>query len=300
MTEWEAVVQVEGMEKVSMNEAVLVGHHRLLGEVIYIDSGAITVQIFDNPVGLSVGDPVVRTRSPLRMEIGPGMLGSLYDGLQRPLQQKKQEGLPCGLQKRVLSREAKWPFKPSASVGDVLTPGSIYGTVMENVVIEHRLLVPPEEASGRVVFIAQEGFYSLDDVMVELEEEGGMRRRLTMLQRWPLNVPRYVHQLMTMKMMNMYLDREGNRPVEMRINQSEPLVTGKRVIDALFPCPLGGSVGLSGAFGSGKTLLLHSICKHSNADIIVFVGTSSSFPSTLMMMQLIIPMVQHVVHEAAI
>uniref|UniRef100_A0A8D0FCE9 H(+)-transporting two-sector ATPase n=1 Tax=Strix occidentalis caurina TaxID=311401 RepID=A0A8D0FCE9_STROC len=201
------------------------------------------------------GDPVLRTGKPLSVELGPGILGSIFDGIQRPLrdiaQLTRSIYIPRGTNVPALPRHLTWDFVPSKDVrvGSHVTGGDIYGTVAENSLIQHKIMVPPR-SRGTITYIAPPGHYSVSDVVLELEFQGSAEQ-LPMLQVWPVR---------------------QTRPVAEKLPANHPLLTGQRVLDALFPCVQGGTTAIPGAFGCGKTVISQSLSKFSNSDVIVYVG----------------------------
>ncbi|XP_062895217.1 V-type proton ATPase catalytic subunit A-like isoform X2 [Mobula hypostoma] len=249
------VVVASNMSGAAMYELVRVGHDELVGEIIRLEGELATVQVYEETSGVSVGDPVLRTGKPLSVELGPGIMGAIFDGIQRPLSDISLETgsiyIPRGINVRALSTEKMWEFTPAQGlrVGSHVTGGDVFGTVVENSLIQHRILVPPP-TRGTVSFIAPPGNYSAKDVVMELEFEG-QKEPLTLVHLWP------VRQV---------------RPAAEKLPSSQPLLTGQRVLDALFPCVLGGTTAIPGAFGCGKTVIAQSLSKFSNSDIIVYVG----------------------------
>ncbi|XP_072106251.1 V-type proton ATPase catalytic subunit A-like isoform X1 [Mobula birostris] len=249
------VVVASNMSGAAMYELVRVGHDELVGEIIRLEGELATVQVYEETSGVSVGDPVLRTGKPLSVELGPGIMGAIFDGIQRPLSDISLETgsiyIPRGINVRALSTEKMWEFTPAHGlrVGSHVTGGDVFGTVVENSLIQHRILVPPP-TRGTVSFIAPPGNYSAKDVVMELEFEG-QKEPLTLVHLWP------VRQV---------------RPAAEKLPSSQPLLTGQRVLDALFPCVLGGTTAIPGAFGCGKTVIAQSLSKFSNSDIIVYVG----------------------------
>ncbi|GAB0201119.1 V-type proton ATPase catalytic subunit A-like [Grus japonensis] len=249
------VVTATRMAGAAMYELVRVGHAELVGEIIRLDGDMATLQVYEETSGVRVGDPVLRTGKPLSVELGPGILGSIFDGIQRPLrdiaQLTRSIYIPRGTNVPALPRHLTWDFVPSKDVrvGSHVTGGDIYGTVAENSLIRHKIMVPPR-SRGTVTYIAPPGNYSVSDVVLELEFQGSAER-LTMLQVWPVR---------------------QTRPVAEKLPANHPLLTGQRVLDALFPCVQGGTTAIPGAFGCGKTVISQSLSKYSNSDIIVYVG----------------------------
>ncbi|XP_071883958.1 V-type proton ATPase catalytic subunit A-like [Anas platyrhynchos] len=249
------VVTATRMAGAAMYELVRVGHAELVGEIIRLEGDMATLQVYEETSGVRVGDPVLRTGQPLSVELGPGILGSIFDGIQRPLkdiaQLTRNIYIPRGVNVPALPRHLTWDFAPSKNirVGSHVTGGDIYGTVTENSLIQHQIMVPPR-SRGTVTHIAPPGHYSVSDVVLELDFEGSVEK-LTMLQVWPVR---------------------QTRPVAEKLTANHPLLTGQRVLDALFPCVQGGTTAIPGAFGCGKTVISQSLSKYSNSDIIVYVG----------------------------
>jgi V-type H+-transporting ATPase subunit A len=249
------VVVAEQMSGSAMYELVRVGPHELVGEIIRLEGDTATIQVYEDTSGLMVGDPVLRTGSPLAVELGPGILDNIFDGIQRPLKVIKDVSgniyIPKGIRINSLDREKKWPFEPSPDikVGDRVTGGDIFGTVRENDLITHRIMLPPK-AMGVVKWIAPRGEYTVIDTLLKVEFEGQIYE-YPMMQIWPVRIP---------------------RPVIEKMTADYPLLTGQRVLDALFPMIQGGTCAIPGAFGCGKTVISQSLSKYSNSDVIVYVG----------------------------
>ncbi|KAI9722989.1 MAG: H(+)-transporting V1 sector ATPase subunit A [Candelaria pacifica] len=239
----------------SSDVQVRVGHDNLVGEVIRIDADKATVQVYEETAGVTVGDPVVRTGKPLSVELGPGLMETIYDGIQRPLKAISSISdsiyIPRGIAAPALNREVKWDFKPAdLKVGDHITGGDIFGSVFENTLLnDHKILLPPR-ARGTITHVAEKGSYTVDEKILEVEFNG-KKSEYSMMHTWPVRVP---------------------RPVTEKLASEEPFIVGQRVLDALFPCVQGGTVAIPGAFGCGKTVISQSVSKFSNSDIIVYVG----------------------------
>jgi V-type H+-transporting ATPase subunit A len=238
-----------------MYELVKVGHDQLVGEVIRIDADRATIQVYEETAGVTVGDPVTRTGKPLSVELGPGLMETIYDGIQRPLRSIAQISdsiyIPRGIDVPSLNREKKWDFKPGdLKVGDHITGGDIFGSVYENSLLDdHKILLPPR-ARGTIKYIAEKGSYHVDEKILEVEFDG-KSSEYSMMHTWPVRVP---------------------RPVADKLPSDSPFIVGQRVLDALFPSVQGGTVCIPGAFGCGKTVISQSVSKFSNSDIIVYVG----------------------------
>jgi V/A-type H+-transporting ATPase subunit A len=246
------VIRARGSRNVSMLELVEVGEEHLIGEVISLQGDTITAQVYEETSGMRPGAPIFGTGLPLSVELGPGLLTSIFDGIQRPLpviEQRSGSFIGRGMRLTPLYRKSKWKFSPSASVGDSLSGGAVLGSVPETESLEHRIMVPPE-VSGRLTWIAKSGEYTLEDAIARMQTADG-EVELTMLQRWPVRQP---------------------RPHAGRLGQSTPLITGQRVLDTFFPVAKGGAAGIPGPFGSGKTVTQHSIAKWADAHVIVYIG----------------------------
>jgi len=249
------VVTAENMSGSAMYELVRVGHSELVGEIIRLEGDMATIQVYEETSGVSVGDPVLRTGKPLSVELGPGIMGSIFDGIQRPLLDicELSQGIyiPKGINIPCLSRSSEWDFKPrdGLRVGSHITGGDIFGIVQENIMITHKVMLPPN-ARGTVTYLAPPGNYTVNDTVLEVEFEG-IKSKYSMLQIWPVRQP---------------------RPVSEKLPANYPLLTGQRVLDALFPCVQGGTTAIPGAFGCGKTVISQSLSKFSNSDVIVYVG----------------------------
>eukprot|EP01110_Echinostelium_bisporum_P008067 TRINITY_DN2971_c0_g1_i1.p1 TRINITY_DN2971_c0_g1~~TRINITY_DN2971_c0_g1_i1.p1 ORF type:complete len:623 (+),score=261.23 TRINITY_DN2971_c0_g1_i1:24-1892(+) len=249
------VVIAEQMSGASVAELVRVGPHQLVGEIIKLEGDTATIQVYEETSGLTGGDPILRTKKPLSVELGPGIMGTIFDGIQRPLdviaQVTNSIYIPRGINTPALDRKKTWEFVPmNFKVGDHITGGDIFGKVFENTLIaNHFIMLPPKEM-GTVVDIAPAGNYTLDDKVITIEFMG-QKKSFTMMQYWPVRTP---------------------RPVIEKMNVDHPLLTGQRVLDALFPCVLGGTCAIPGAFGCGKTVISQSLSKYSNSNAIVYVG----------------------------
>lgn len=248
------VVVAANMTGAAMFELVRVGHSELVGEVIKIDRDKATIQVYEETSGLTVGDPVLRTGKPLSVELGPGICGNIYDGIQRPLKSIQELSnsiyIPRGINTPALDMKLDWEFEPiNFKVGDHVTGGDIYGKVFENSLITHYIMLPPK-ARGTITYISPKGMYNLTQTMLETEFEGE-KTKYTMMQLWPVRTP---------------------RPCTEKLPADYPLLTGQRVLDALFPCVQGGTTAIPGAFGCGKTVISQSLSKYSNSDVIIYVG----------------------------
>jgi V-type H+-transporting ATPase subunit A len=248
------VVVANKMAGSAMYELVRVGYLQLVGEIIRLEGDLATIQVYEETSGLTVGDPVFKTGKPLSIELGPGIMGGIFDGIQRPLQDIAESlqsiYIPRGVDCKSLPRATLWDFKPTnIRVGSPITGGDIFGMVHENSLIKHKIMLNPK-ARGTVVRIAEPGNYHVEDVVLETEFEGVVTKH-SLFQVWP------VRQM---------------RPVAEKLAANHPLLTGQRVLDALFPCVQGGTTAIPGAFGCGKTVISQSLSKFSNCDAIIYVG----------------------------
>jgi len=247
------VVRARGSQNIGMLEVVEVGEDRMIAEIIGLERDIMTIQVYEETSGLRPGAPVYGTGMPLSVELGPGLLQSIFDGIQRPLpvlELRSGTFITRGVKATPLYRKQKWSFTPLAKVGDILEGGYILGSVPESSLIQHRIMVPPDLA-GRLTWMAPPGEYTLDEPIARLETPNGNEVTLTMLQQWPVRRPRPYHH---------------------RLPPTELLVTGQRVLDTFFPLVKGGTAAIPGGFGAGKTVTQHQIAKWSDADIIIYVG----------------------------
>jgi len=245
------LVVAEGMDDVKMYEVVRVGEEGLIGEVIELKEEQASIQVYEETTGLGPGDPVEPSGVPLSVELGPGLIESIYDGIQRPLDQimeKTGSNIERGVEAPGLDREKEWDFNPTVKTGEQVTGGDILGTVKETPIIDHRIMVPPD-IEGTVKKI-HEGQARVEDVVAVIETEDE-DLEINMIQEWPV--------------------REG-RPYASQLSPDIPLVTGQRVIDTFFPVSKGGTACIPGPFGSGKTVVQHQLAKWADADLIVYIG----------------------------
>lgn len=246
------LVVAEGMKDANMFDVVRVSEKRLIGEIIEMHEDRASIQVYEETAGLGPGEPVVSTGAPLSVELGPGLIEQMYDGIQRPLEKMREmvgNNITRGIEVNPLNREKKWEFEPKVKKGDKVTSGDIIGTVQETVVIEHRIMVP-YGIEGTVEEI-YDGKFTVEDTVCKVKKDNGEVVNLTMLQKWPVRV---------------------GRPFKQKLPPDYPLVTGQRVIDTLFPLAKGGVAAVPGPFGSGKTVVQHQLAKWADADIIVYVG----------------------------
>jgi len=245
------LVVARGLQDPKMYDLVKVGTERLMGEIIELRGDRASIQVYEETAGIGPGDEVVSTGEPLSVELGPGLLGSIYDGVQRPLdviRAKHGNYMPKGVEEPGLNREKVWDFTAVEQLGAEVQPGDVLGTVQETSVILHKVMVPPG-ISGRLTGI-NSGSFRVEQPLAVVETAGG-EVEVMMLQRWPVRRPRLVAK---------------------KLAPSEPLITGQRIIDSFFPIAQGGTACVPGPFGSGKTVLQHAIAKWANAEIVVFVG----------------------------
>lgn len=246
------IVAATGMFGAQMYEVVAVGEAGLVGEIVRLSHDQATIQVYEDTGMLKPGAPVVRSGAPLSLALGPGLIGNIYDGVQRSLPGMHALSGPwIGRGEKIppLDMERQWAFQPRAEVGQAVTAGQVLGEVPETALITHRIMVPPG-VGGPLKFLAEAGWYTLRDTIAVVETPTGPRE-LTMVQHWPVRSP---------------------RPIGQRRAVTEPLVTGQRIVDTLFPIGKGGAAAIPGGFGTGKTITQHQLAKWSNADLIVYIG----------------------------
>lgn len=246
------VIKANNMDRYKMREMVTVGEKKLIGEVISIDGDVGTIQVYEETTGLKVGEKVNSTEKPLSVKLGPGIIGNIFDGIQRPLNyiyKKSGSFISEGIGLASIDLNRKWDVSIEVKKGDKLSPGQAFGSVQETPLVKHYLMVPPE-VEGVVEYAVPNGQYSMEEVLVKLND-GKTIHELKMYQEWPVRIP---------------------RPVMNRKPISKPLVTGQRVIDTFFPIAKGGTAAIPGGFGTGKTMTQHQLAKWSDADIIVYIG----------------------------
>ena len=246
------VIRAEGSRNVGMMELVEVGEEHLIGEVIGLNGDMITIQVYEETSGMHPGAPVFGTGLPLSVELGPGLLRSIFDGIQRPLpiiEMRTGSFISRGVHLTPLYRKDRWEFTPLMKEGTVVTGGEIIGTVPETPSIEHRVMIPPD-ISGTVTWVAPAKAYTIVDPIARVKTADG-EKELTMLQRWPIR---------------------RLRPYKTRLDQSIPLITGQRVLDTFFPLGKGGAAAIPGGFGAGKTVTQHSIAKYADAQVVIYIG----------------------------
>lgn len=246
------LVIAEGMEEANMFDVVRVGDQGLIGEIIEMRDGMASIQVYEETAGLGPGVPVVSTGAPLSVELGPGLIETMYDGIQRPLEEMRAmvgANITRGIQVSSLNRTKKWDFVATAKVGEQVEAGDIIGTVQETVLIEQRIMVP-YGISG-VIESIQSGNYTVEEIICVLKTAEGEKKELTLMQKWPV--------------------RKG-RPYKEKLVPNMPLITGQRVIDTMFPIAKGGVAAVPGPFGSGKTVVQHALAKWADAQVVVYIG----------------------------
>ena len=247
-------VKADGMSDAKMYETVEVGEAKLVGEVIRLTGDVAFIQVYESTSGLKPGEPVVGTGNPLSVLLGPGIIGQLYDGIQRPLRElSKKSGsfIGRGITTTPVDMAKKYHFVPSVSVGDEVAAGNVIGMVQETDLIDHSIMVPPDHPGGRIASVVPEGDYDLETELVALESSDDSPPPLKMYHRWPVRKP---------------------RPYKDRYDPTVPLLTGQRVIDTFFPIAKGGTGSIPGAFGTGKTVTLHQIAKWADSQVVVYIG----------------------------
>lgn len=247
------VVTIKGKTDLKMMEMVYVGRDSLVGEVIRINNDCTTIQVYEDTVGLHPGEEVISTSYPMSVTLGPGLLGNIYDGIQKPLTAIAEEAgvfLTKGVSTPAIDINREWDTEILIKQGDTVTGGQIFALCDETPIIKHKALVPPD-CSGEVIFAAEKGKYKVNDCIAKIKTENGSVRELSLCQKWPIRTP---------------------RPAKDRLPITKPLITGQRVIDTMFPIAKGGAAAIPGGFGTGKTVTQHQLAKFADADIIVYVG----------------------------
>lgn len=246
------LVVADQMSAARMYDMVRVSEARLLGEIIELRADQASIQVYEETGGLGPGEPVYSTGVPLSVELGPGLIESIFDGVQRPLdviRARVGDYITRGIDVPSLDRERMWEFVPRVKPGDRVNPGDILGAVQETTLVEHRIMVPPGTAPGEVLEV-KSGESTIEDVVVRLQTDSGPVE-LTMMQRWPI--------------------RKG-RPYKEKLGPRLPMITGQRIIDTFFPITMGGTACIPGPFGSGKTVTQHQLAKWADAEIVVYIG----------------------------
>ena len=246
------VVTAEGLKGAKMYDVVKVGHQKLIGEIIELNKELVTIQVYEETSGIGPGEPVFSTNMPLCVELGPGLISSIYDGIQRPLDKirlAKGDFITRGAEADGIDRKKKWEVTPKLKKGDKVENGDIIGSVQESSIIEHKIMIP-YGIKGELVEISK-GKFTVEETIAVVKDEHEKEHNIIMLQKWPVRIP---------------------RPYKQKLPPVEPLVTGQRVIDTFFPIAKGGTACIPGPFGSGKTVVQHQISKWCNAEIIIFIG----------------------------
>ena len=248
-----SVVRIALERNAALGELMHVGDQRLHAEVIELQGTTATLQVYEETAGMTIGTPVYASGHPFEVELGPGLLGTVFDGVQRPLQKLAEidgDFMGRGQHATALDRDRLWPFVPAVEKGDTLAAGAVFGVVQETRALEHRLLVPPTIA-GRVDHIVDPGPHRIGDVVLRLRADDGVTHDLTLFHRWRVR---------------------RARPIAARLPATMPMLTGQRVLDTFFPLPRGGACGMPGGFGTGKTVTQQQLCIWADADVIVYVG----------------------------
>lgn len=246
------LVVAEGLSDANVSDVVRVGSQRLIGEILNMTGDSAAIQVYEETSGIGPGAEVLTTGMPLSVELGPGMLNNIYDGIQRPLPEIRAltgETISRGVQVPALNREKKWQFVPVAQPGDDVIPGDVLGTVQETSAILHKVMVPPG-ITGSLTKI-ETGEFTVEDIVAVVEDANGVKHELNMMQRWPVRIA---------------------RPYSAKYTPSRPMNSGQRIIDTLFPIAKGGTAAVPGPFGSGKTVVQHQLAKWSDVDIVVYIG----------------------------
>ena len=246
------LVIAEGMAHANMFDVVRVGPRHLIGEIIEMRGDKASIQVYEETAGIGTGEDVVSTGAPLSVELGPGLIGQIYDGIQRPLEDiRRQVGdtIKRGIEVDPISREKEWEFTPTAKAGDKVEPGDVLGTVQETIIVLHKIMVPVG-VRGTVKEV-RGGKHTITDVVAVIEDEKGQLHELTMVQKWPVRVERTYKE---------------------KLAPTFPMVTGQRIVDTFFPIAKGGTAAIPGPFGSGKTVTQHQLAKWSDVDIVIYIG----------------------------
>ena len=247
------LVVATGLRDANMSDVVRVGPRRLIGEILTMKGDSASIQVYEETSGLGPGAEVVTTGAPMSVELGPGMIEGIYDGIQRPLEKIVEKVGACitrGVEVPALDPEKKWEFTPAVQEGTEVVGGDVIGTVPETAVVLHKIMVPPK-MSGTIVKVAAKGQYTIHETMAVLRTKEGREVELTMVQKWPVRV---------------------GRPYAKKYPPKRPLSSGQRIIDTMFPIAKGGTAAVPGPFGSGKTVVQHQLAKWSDVDIVVYIG----------------------------
>ncbi|HPR39617.1 MAG TPA: V-type ATP synthase subunit A, partial [Oscillospiraceae bacterium] len=246
------LVVAEGMRSANMFDVVQVGANKLIGEILEMRGDRASIQVYEETAGIGPGDEVVSTGAPLSVELGPGLLQRIYDGIQRPLERIKEmtgANIHRGVSVSSIDHEKLWKFEPVAKPGDTVTTGDILGTVQETPLIVHRIMVP-NGVAGELIDI-DGGEHTVVDPIAKVKKADGTEVEITMLRKWPVRI---------------------QRPFKQKLSPKAPMITGQRVIDTLFPIAQGGTAAVPGPFGSGKTVVQHQLAKWADVDIVVYIG----------------------------
>ena len=247
------LVVATGLRDANMSDVVRVGPRRLIGEILTMKGDSASIQVYEETSGLGPGAEVVTTGAPMSVELGPGMIEGIYDGIQRPLEKIVEKVGACitrGVEVPALDPEKKWEFTPAVQEGAEVVGGDVIGTVPETAVVLHKIMVPPK-MSGTIVKVAAKGQYTIHETVAVLRTKEGKEVELTMVQKWPVRV---------------------GRPYSKKYPPKRPLSSGQRIIDTMFPIAKGGTAAVPGPFGSGKTVVQHQLAKWSDVDIVVYIG----------------------------
>lgn len=244
------IVYASGLDQCGLYDVVHVGQKKLIGEIIRQNKGNATIQVYEDDTGMKIGEDVFCTEKPLSLKLGPGLIGKIYDGIQRPLKDMYEEAgafLLPGQRTEPLELNKKFHFVPDVQLDSEIYGGMAIGHTQETTSVLHKIMVPPKTSGTKITFIAQEGDYTVDEIIAKTDEG----EEISMAQYWPLRVP---------------------RPFAKKLEVDEPLITGQRVIDVFFPLSKGGTAAIPGGFGTGKTMTQHAVAKYCDADIIVYIG----------------------------
>ena len=248
------VVEASNMKGAKLYEVARVGRDKLVGEIIKLEEDIATIQVYEQTEGVRPGEPVERTFLPLSVELGPGILTQIFDGIQRPLpviEELTGSFISRGIDIPALDKEKEWKLKLTVKVGDEVQAGDVIATVQETPAIEHRILIPPDVKPGKVAWLIKPGEYNIEEIICRITTNDGAEEELKMYHRWPVRIP---------------------RPVKQKLPATIPLITGQRIFDTFFPIAKGGTAAIPGGFGTGKTVSQHQLAKWSDAKIVVYVG----------------------------
>ena len=246
------LVVASGLAEANMFDVVRVGNQRLIGEIIEMRGDHASIQVYEETAGIAPGDVVETTGAPLSVELAPGLITTIYDGIQRPLEAIRAvcgDTIQRGIEVPSINREKKWEFTAVANVGDKVVTGDILGTVEESIVVQHKIMVP-NGVEGEVLEI-KSGIFTTTETVAVIKLADGSKKELTMTQKWPVRV---------------------ERPYKQKLSPDIPMVSGQRIIDTFFPIAKGGTAAIPGPFGSGKTVTQHQLAKWSNVDIVIYIG----------------------------